>query len=180
MALALCLGLAVGQQAAWAETITVDSPSITNSTAAIGNIVLISSSAQLRVAAGTGAVTFPSGTATRISGSGAAPLQTVTVTCASPPQNCKNTYKVFVSQVSVTGRATGISSVNASNPTAVSGSLSFSASTPEASPSAATPLFTVTSTSNTFSFTFRIGSTATLGAGAGNAAGWTYRVQVTK
>ena len=177
------LGLLAAATAANAETVTVGGIS----TSSVGNVVVVSSTAQIKVAAANGAVSFPSGTAVRIKTNGASPgnvpVQIVTVTCVNSPGNCKNLYKVFVSNAGVSGQATSLNAVNFSNPSAVSG-LSYSASSGEAAPSATVPLFTVTSTNNSFSFTFQIGATATVHAiaspNASQNTAWNYNVRVSQ
>lgn len=170
---ALASGLAAS--AAHAETLTV---SVSNSPVSVGNLVITSSPASVRVAAGTGAVSIVSGGAVRIKANGAAagnvPAQTVTVACAQTPGNCKTTYKVTITQAAVSGQATSISRINVSNPTFTSGTGTFS-SAPEAAPG---QIFTITGSSSAFTVTFTLGATAVITAGAGHTASWSYNVRV--
>jgi len=173
----LALAAAAAAGAARAETITV---SISNSPVSVGNLVITSSPASVKVTAGTGGVSIVSGGAVRIKANGAAPgnasVQTVTVACASNPGNCKNTYKVTITQAAVSGQATSISKINVSNLTFASGNGTFSStSPPEASPG---QIFTITGTSNNFTATFALGATAVITAGAGHTASWSYNVRV--
>ena len=174
------LGFLAAATAANAETVTV--AAISNSPAAIGNVVIISSSAQIKATASSGAVSFPSGTAVRIKTSGVSPtnlpVQTVTVSCnTGGGGNCKHVYRVLVTSAGVTGQATAVSAVNFSNPSTTD-SITFSALSGEAAPSGTTALFTADSNSTTFSFTFRIGATASVTAAGTHAASWSYNVRV--
>lgn len=169
------LASAAAAGAARAETFTV---TISNSPVSIGNLVITSSPASVKVAAGTGGVSVVSGGAVRVKANGAAPgnvpVQTVTVACAQSAGNCKNTYKVTITQAGVSGQAASISKINVANLTFAAGSGSFSAA-PEAAPG---QIFTITGGSNTFTVTFTLGSTVVLNAGAGHTASWSYNVRV--
>lgn len=163
--------------AARAETFNV---SINNTSASVGNLAITSSPAQVRVAAGTGAVSIVSGGAVRLKANGAppgnAPVQTVTVSCTnvSGAGNCKNTYRVYVTAASVTGQATAVTMINVANLTATSGSVTFS----PASEAAPGQIFTLTSSSASFTVTFSVGATVSLSAGAGHSASWSYNVRI--
>lgn len=162
--------------AAHAETLSL--VSISNSPVAVGNLVITSSPASIKVTAGTGAVSVVSGGAVRVKANGVAPgnvpVQTVTVTCTANPGNCKNTYKILITQAAVSGQAGSISKINVANLTFTMGSGSFS-SAPEAAPG---QIFTITGNSTSFTATFALGSTVVLNSGAGHTASWSYNVKI--
>jgi hypothetical protein len=170
------LAVAAAAGAAQAETITV---SISSAAVSIGNLVITSSPASVKVTAGTGEVSIVSGGAVRIKAAGAAPgaapVQTVTVQCVGGAGNCKNTYNVLITQAAVAGQAASVSRINVANLTVTQGSATFS-SAPEAAPG---QIFTITGGSNNFTATFALGSTVVLNAGAGHTASWSYNVRVT-
>lgn len=172
----LALSFTAAAGAAHAETVSVTG--ISNSSVALGNLIITASPASVKVAAGTGAVSVVSGGAVRIKANGAAPgnapQQTVTVTCTATAGNCKNTYRIIITQAAVSGQASNISRINVANLTQLSGTVSFSAA-PEAAPG---QIFTITSTSNAFSASFSIGATVVLNAGAGHTASWSYNVKI--
>jgi hypothetical protein len=170
----VALAAAAATGAAHAETVnvTISSPSVS-----VGNLVITSSPASVKVTAGTGGVSVVGGGGVRIKTNGAAPgnvpTQTVTVDCGGAG-NCKKTYRVLITQASVSAPATSISKINVSNIGFTAGTGSFS-SAPEAAPG---QIFTITPTSNTFTLTFTLGATAVIAAGAGHNASWSYNVQV--
>jgi hypothetical protein len=170
----LVLGLMAAAGAARAETVTV---SVSPASVDLGNLIITSSPAQIKVTAGSGAVSVVSGSAVRIKTNGASPAnvpaQTVTVSCSGPPSNCKNTYRVTITSAGVTGNATSVTKINVANLSGPAG-VSFSAA-PEASPG---QIFTINSSANSFTVTFTVGATTMIASTPGHTASWSYNVQV--
>lgn len=170
---ALALALAPG-----AARAAVFGVSIANGSASLGNLLITSSPASVRVDAGTGAVSVVSGGAVLLKANGApagpAPIQTVTITCTNSSGNCKATYTVSVTVAAVSGQATGVSAINVANLTATAGSVTFSGAA-EGPPG---QMFTLTSSSASFTVSFAVGATATLVSGSGHSAAWSYNVRI--
>jgi len=176
VALTIGLALAGAVQSASAETLTV---SIANDSPDLGNILITTASAQAKVTAGTGAVSFSGGTAVRVKKNGVTPgnipAQTVTVTCAGTG-NCKKSYGIFITAVSVSGQATSIPLVNVANLTCPTVTCTTPSGT-ERVPTNATPIITIVSNQNSFSMSFTLGASAVLNKPGGQVASWSYNVR---